>query len=301
MSKKGYLLQAIAIPAWWFAMVVSEHAYSRFAFPGIGRTAFFSFLLPDIAVITALSYWVLLRPNKVIQACILGGFAYGTLWCLSASIVTHGGYLSTIVMLLGTLFNLLLFLGPDVFRPSRTSESRRNLLVTIVQSTVIWTMTLVVFPLGIVHAFGHWPPQLTIASSTMGGVLFAAFSFLGMWSGYIMATRGEGTPLPTVGPQRLVISGPYGYVRNPMAIAGLGQGLSVAIVLRSLEVAAYVAVGLLLWQCFVRPEEERYLQNQFGDEYARYRESIRCWMPRSHRFNPRPDPRPESARQSKAP
>ena len=105
-----------------------------------------------------------------------------------------------------------------------------------------------------------------------------------------MATHGAGTPLPFQGPRSFVIAGPYGYVRNPMAIAGLGQGLSVAIVLGSLEVAAYVALGMLVWNCIVRPEEERYLENTFGEEFVRYRTSVRCWMPRAHQFQAEPKP-----------
>lgn len=69
-----------------------------------------------------------------------------------------------------------------------------------------------------------------------------------------------------------------------MAIAGLGQGFSVALMLSSIEVAAYVAVGMIVWNYFVRPEEERFMHRVFGADFERYRSVVRCWMPRRNRF-----------------
>jgi protein-S-isoprenylcysteine O-methyltransferase Ste14 len=86
---------------------------------------------------------------------------------------------------------------------------------------------------------------------------------------------------------RVIVTGPYAYVRNPMAVAGLGQGFSVALALRSPEVAAYVVIGMLIWNYFVRPEEERYLQSVFGVDFEHYRSQVRCWIPRGRAFSRR--------------
>jgi len=284
----GYLLQGIAIPLWWIAMAASERVYGYFAFPEIGRTALFSFVLPDAVLISALSIAVYIRPNRTLQACVLGAFAYGALWCVAASTATGGGFLSSIVMTLGALFNVMLLLGPDAFRMSRSDNRTANLMKTFVQSVVIWTVTLVVFPLGIVHAAGHWPLAIEPRYAIIGGIAFALCSTLGIWSGISMTVAGGGTPLPVDAPQRLVTAGPYGYVRNPMAIAGLGQGFSVALFLQSPEVAAYVVIGMLVWNYFVRPEEERYMSSVFGEEFDSYRLAVRCWFPTNKKYSVEP-------------
>ena len=95
-----------------------------------------------------------------------------------------------------------------------------------------------------------------------------------------MAVLGRGTPLPLDHPRVLVVSGPYAYIRNPMAVFGLAQGSGVAIVLGSWIVLAYVALGGALWNFLARPLEEQQLVHDFGESYARYRHHVRCWIPR---------------------
>lgn len=109
---------------------------------------------------------------------------------------------------------------------------------------------------------------------------------LGLASGLTMAVRGAGTPLLFAAPNRLVTSGPYGHVRNPMVIAGLGQGMAVGLWLGSWVVVTYVLLGGAIWQCLVRPAEERDLRDTFGEDFAAYCQSIRCWLPRRRAYKP---------------
>ena len=67
-----------------------------------------------------------------------------------------------------------------------------------------------------------------------------------------MAKFGEGTPLPLDQTQKLVIKGPYKYVRNPIALAGIGQGLSISIFFWSIHIK-YTMLGAILWQFVVKP------------------------------------------------
>jgi protein-S-isoprenylcysteine O-methyltransferase Ste14 len=94
-----------------------------------------------------------------------------------------------------------------------------------------------------------------------------------------MSTLGEGTPLPSAMPNRLVIAGPYRWMRNPMAAAGIVQGAAVGIILHSWLVIAYAVAGSLVWNYIVRPLEEADLQERYGAEFERYREAVRCWIP----------------------
>jgi protein-S-isoprenylcysteine O-methyltransferase Ste14 len=90
---------------------------------------------------------------------------------------------------------------------------------------------------------------------------------------------GKGTPAPFDPPRRLVIRGPYRFVRNPMY---LGAGLALAgaaITYRSISLFAYAALFILLMHTFVVLYEEPTLRRNFGREYEAYCRRVGRWWP----------------------
>ena len=158
-----------------------------------------------------------------------------------------------------------------------------NGLKTAIQAVVFWVVFLGAVPLGIraveVGAgFGSWTPPSPLAAIA-GILLFAAASTLSIASARVMAVHGEGTPLPLDPTRRLVVRGPYRHVRNPMAIAGIAQGVAVGILLGSWAVVAYALAGAVAWQVLVRPWEEADLRRRFGAAYEHYAAAVPCWLP----------------------
>lgn len=168
------------------------------------------------------------------------------------------------------------------FRVAREASPAWNLAKTFAQIVVFWSTFLYVLPAGVrwvESAIGVAP--VTVRGQWAVGVsLFLACSVLGLWSGVTMAWRGAGTPLPVDAPRRMVVSGPYRFVRNPMALAGLGQGMAVAIATGSWLTVAYVLAGGLMWNGIARPLEEADLRERFGEEYEAYCRDVKCWWPR---------------------
>ncbi|MCL4204918.1 MAG: isoprenylcysteine carboxylmethyltransferase family protein [Pirellulaceae bacterium] len=160
-----------------------------------------------------------------------------------------------------------------------------NVAKTLAQTLVFWLVFLVLLPAAIYrleYELGIDGARFGSSASQWTGVgLFVLGGTLGMVSGVMMAVYGAGTPLPLDCPRRLVVVGPYRYVRNPMAVAGLCQGIAVGLILGSPAVVAYAALGGPVWHLLVRPWEEADLEARFGESYRRYRTAVRCWLPRS--------------------
>ncbi len=281
MNFKGtaYLLQATLISLWWIGLLINQDFYDAFQFPGIGKDAFNAFLLPDLVVVAFLSILRAYKKRKELDYVILGGFGFATLYCINATLLTGGGFLSTTVMILGLCYNLFLVSGERVFRTSNTNSLRINSVKTALQIICIWVITLFVFPALISRSFGV-TPILPSEFRFVGIFLFVLFSSLGVYSAYTMVKKGHGTPLPLDQTQKLVTSGPYRYVRNPMAVAGIGQGIAIGLFLSSLHILLYAVLGALLWHLVVRPLEEKNMELRFGKEYEDYKSKVRCWLPR---------------------
>jgi protein-S-isoprenylcysteine O-methyltransferase Ste14 len=114
----------------------------------------------------------------------------------------------------------------------------------------------------------------------LGAALVAAGLALLWWTISLFARRGEGTLAPWDPTRRLVVLGPYRYVRNPM-ITGVGLILlGEAALFGSLRVLAWtVAFGALnaIWFPLV---EEPGLERRFGDDYRAYKRNVPRWVPR---------------------
>ena len=92
--------------------------------------------------------------------------------------------------------------------------------------------------------------------------------------------QGHGTPAPVAPPKRLVVTGPYRYVRNPMYIGVLAMIVGQALFLGSRGVVIYALCAGLGFHLFVVLYEEPTLRRRFGEEYLEYCRQVRRWLPR---------------------
>lgn len=172
------------------------------------------------------------------------------------------------------------------FRIAREASTAKHVATTALQIVGFWSFFLFVLP-HFVHAWARelGEPSMRLSlHRELGIALFALASCLGLASAWTMSTRGQGTPLPLATARRFVASGPYRRLRNPMALAGIAQGVAVGVFRDSGTVVAYAFAGAVAWHVIARPPEEHDLMHRFGAEYERYLASVPLWsvrMPRA--------------------
>ena len=181
-------------------------------------------------------------------------------------------------------FNFFLCFNESLFRNSSASFIH-NVAKTFIQIVCIWILALVVIPFIILDAFDNLAMPRLEFSLYLGSVAFVCCSALGLTSAFFMVRDGSGTPLPLDQTNKLVVTGPYHFVRNPMAVAGIGQALAISLVFLSLPILLYSLTGALIWHVVVRPFEERDMVARFGNAYVAYRERVNCWIPRFRSTN----------------
>ncbi len=139
---------------------------------------------------------------------------------------------------------------------------------------------LVFLPVQVLTAAGVERPERLGAIQLAGMIVGAFGAAAAVWCILAFATLGRGTPAPFDPPRRLVVRGPYKYVRNPMY---LGAGLALvgaALFYESGALWAYTAGFLLLMHLFVVLYEEPTLRRSFGEEYETYCRQVGRWVPR---------------------
>lgn len=153
--------------------------------------------------------------------------------------------------------------------------------------------TLVYATLFIGFLLLYLPARLLTATGIQRPAHFAAFEFAGLFIGTLGALLalacvvtfiaiGKGTPAPFDPPRRLVVRGPYRFLRNPMYLGAALALAGAALVYHSLALLGYAAAFLVCFHFFVVFYEEPHLRRAFGSDYSAYCAAIHRWWPSLH-------------------
>ena len=119
------------------------------------------------------------------------------------------------------------------------------------------------------------------------------------------ATEGKGTLAPWDPPRRLVVRGPYRYVRNPMISGVIFVLFGEALILLSRAHLNWALLFLAINFVYIPLLEEPQLEARFGDDYREYRRHVRRFLPRLRPWDARstdarppatPTPKPTETR-----
>jgi len=165
-----------------------------------------------------------------------------------------------------------------------TAEGRRLGARAALQVLCAGALLLGVMPAAVLEQTGgSWRALLDgrpawVTSSLLQ--LLAVPAVLGLGAVHEFVRRGGGTPVPFDPPRRLVTSGPYAYVANPMqlsaalVLAGWGAMLGSPWVAAGALAAVAYSVGIAAW------DEGDDMRGRFGDAWLAYRRAVRPWLPR---------------------
>jgi protein-S-isoprenylcysteine O-methyltransferase Ste14 len=100
------------------------------------------------------------------------------------------------------------------------------------------------------------------------------------------ATEGEGTLAPWDPPRKLVVRGPYRYVRNPMISGVIFVLFAEALILLSRPHLMWALTFLGINLVYIPLFEEPQLEQRFGRPYREYRRHVRRFVPRLRPWQP---------------
>ncbi len=213
-------------------------------------------VLFTIAIALAMDLW--LMPE------LSGLFVLGEYWLL--------GEFSALVLVL--LPSLLIF---------KLTWKRQHVLARAFIQSLIWGGWIVfLIPEIVLQLEGKSLFDLfTMETSRI--LLFLSGMAVSMLIGYLalyeFATAGSGTPIPFDPPQKLVSSGVYSVVANPLQISTLGMFICIMFAYESYIILLPIAGLILYSEIFVRWHHSIDIEIRFDNAWREYRSRVRNWIP----------------------
>ena len=191
--------------------------------------------------------------------------------------------------LAGEAIAILLVLFPALFLGRWTQYDRRLGLRATLQVALSGTLFLFFVPeLVFFCTGGGWRPLLRMSSAERQIVLqsIALLALPGVAAVMEFVQRGRGSPIPFDPPKRLVVSGIYRYIANPMQLSCVLVMLAWSAVLQSAWLAAGAVVAIVYGAGIASWDERADLEKRFGETWREYRRAVRNWIPRWRPYVP---------------
>ena len=161
----------------------------------------------------------------------------------------------------------------------RSHLTARNLMHLCFHSALllgIWPLLITQFLGGNWHA---WAERSSAANKFYLQCLIFPCVFL-ITAMQEFHAAGRGTPMPEDAPPRLVTTGIYSYVANPMQIGKFGVLFIWGLFWKNPWIVAAAFLGLLYSLTMARRNEDHDMTARFGADWMRYRSNVRRWFPR---------------------
>ena len=140
-----------------------------------------------------------------------------------------------------------------------------------------------VLPTMVMQAMGGgWEPLLHRSAPVLmaAAVVVMGACIIGLTAAQMFAVHGGGTPIPLDPTRRLVRTGIYAYLRNPMqASTGLGW-IMIGLALANIWVAASAGMMVCFVLGMVRWHHRQDLEVRFPDGWHEYCANVPEWFPR---------------------
>lgn len=129
-------------------------------------------------------------------------------------------------------------------------------------------------------AYAHRLSAPTDFSFWIALILVSIGLMLSVTTARLFLKFGDGTPAPWDPPKKLVIRGPYRYVRNPMISSVLISLTAEATYFHSWPLLVWMGIFFLVNIVYFPLFEERGLKARFGADYVNYKSNVPRWLPR---------------------
>ena len=140
---------------------------------------------------------------------------------------------------------------------------------------------LIAIPIAILYYF---PPVAAANASLLFSSLSIILIFVGLFLSYISIIQFLPFGLQTIAiwgkTTKLIVTGPYRYVRNPMLAGAFLYLLGLSLFFESIPLFIWALTFFVGYSLLFLYYEEPKLLREFGNSYKRYQQQVSRWIPR---------------------
>ena len=128
-------------------------------------------------------------------------------------------------------------------------------------------------------------PQNRLPFIIMIGLFSLGLTLMAWTIGLFVAVK-KGSLAPWNPVDKLITTGPYAYVRNPMLLGVFLVLGGEALLFTSYPLAIYLIIFIMINALYFPLSEEKGLEKRFGQEYITYKSNVPRFIPRLSPYKP---------------
>jgi len=190
----------------------------------------------------------------------------------------------------GTLFVFLVAHIPAIYLARWTAEDRLLPLRAALLAFGFGFLAFVVQPSIVMKAMGSsWAlNSISLLKFAIGLPLLAVCFIIGVSAVQMFVVHGEGTPIPLDNTKRLVRTGIYAFITNPMQLCSALSWIVIGFIIGNLWVASSALMAWVFVLGMVRWHHRHDLLVRFPEGWPEYRANVPEWRPRWRPWIPKP-------------
>lgn len=130
------------------------------------------------------------------------------------------------------------------------------------------------------YSIGGWNNDRVLWMMIVGSLSGIVGITLLFYTIRLFGLLGNGTLAPWHPTQKLVVAGPYRYVRNPMISGVFFILIGESVFFNSTSIAIWAGLFFLINTTYFILAEEPSLERRFGEDYREYKRHVGRWVPR---------------------
>lgn len=190
----------------------------------------------------------------------------------------------------GTLFVFMVAHLPAIYLARWTSEDRLLPLRASLLAFGFGFLAFAVLPSVVMTAMaGAWQlSSIPVWRALIGLPILGICFVMGLAAVQMFVVHGEGTPIPLDNTKRLVRTGIYAYLVNPMQLCSAAAWVAIGFIIGNIWVASSALMAWVFVVGMVRWHHRHDLLVRFPDGWPEYRANVSEWKPRWRPWIPEP-------------